>query len=52
MQTEHNLEVIDEAVMPPEVDQWIRELLCICFPPDVEKTYDRSFKAFAKTWGL
>jgi hypothetical protein len=23
-----------------------------CFPPDAEKTYDRSFKAFAKAWGL
>jgi hypothetical protein len=22
------------------------------FPPDAEKTYDRSFKAFAKAWNL
>lgn len=22
------------------------------FPPDAEKTFDRSFKAFAKAWGL
>ena len=23
-----------------------------CFPPEVEKTYDRSFRAFAKAWDL
>jgi len=23
-----------------------------CFPPEAEKTYDRSFKAFGKAWGL
>jgi len=23
-----------------------------CFPPEAEKTYDRSFKAFAKAWKL
>ena len=23
-----------------------------CFPPEAEKTYDRSFEAFAKAWGL
>lgn len=23
-----------------------------CFPPKVEKTYDRSFAAFAKAWKL
>ncbi len=23
-----------------------------CFPSDVEKTYDRSFRAFAKAWNL
>jgi hypothetical protein len=23
-----------------------------CFPDDVEKTYDRSFRAFAKAWNL
>ena len=23
-----------------------------CFPDDVEKTYDRSFTAFAKAWNL
>jgi len=36
MQTKENITVIDEAVMPPEMDQRIRELLCICFPSDVE----------------
>jgi len=30
----------------------IKELPACCFPDDVEKTYDRSFKAFAKAWGL
>ncbi len=29
-----------------------RELPGCCFPPDVEKTYDRSFKAFARAWKL
>ena len=23
-----------------------------CFPPEVEKTYDRSFAAFARAWNL
>lgn len=23
-----------------------------CFPPAQEKTYDRSFEAFARAWGL
>lgn len=23
-----------------------------CFPPEFEKTYDRSFKNFAKAWNL
>jgi len=30
----------------------MRELPACCFPPEVEKTYDRSFKAFAKAWKL
>jgi len=30
----------------------MKELPGCCFPDDVEKTYDRSFKAFAKAWGL
>ncbi len=29
-----------------------RELPGCCFPEHVEKTYDRSFKAFAKAWAL
>jgi len=29
-----------------------RELPACCFPSEVEKTYDRSFKAFARAWGL
>ncbi|AQQ71234.1 hypothetical protein SMSP2_01600 [Limihaloglobus sulfuriphilus] len=29
-----------------------KELPGCCFPPDVEKTYDRSFRAFAKAWNL
>ncbi len=29
-----------------------RQLPACCFPDEVEKTYDRSFKAFAKAWGL
>lgn len=28
-----------------------RELPGCCFPPDVEKTYDRSFDAFIRAWG-
>ena len=29
-----------------------RQLPGCCFPPAAEKTYDRSFKAFAKALGL
>lgn len=29
-----------------------RELPGCCFPADAEKTYDRSFEAFARAWGL
>jgi len=29
-----------------------RELPGCCFPDDVEKTYDRSFEAFARAWNL
>jgi len=29
-----------------------RELPGCCFPPAAEKTYDRSFEAFARAWGL
>ena len=29
-----------------------RQLPGCCFPPEAEKTYDRSFKAFAKAWKL
>lgn len=29
-----------------------QELPGCCFPPNVEKTYDRSFAAFAKAWNL
>lgn len=29
-----------------------RELSGCCFPGAAEKTYDRSFAAFAKAWGL
>ncbi|MHC4442139.1 MAG: DUF6485 family protein [Planctomycetota bacterium] len=29
-----------------------RQLPACCFPADVEKTYDRSFKAFARAWKL
>jgi len=29
-----------------------KQLPGCCFPSDVEKTYDRSFKAFAKAWKL
>ena len=30
----------------------MRQLPACCFPDDVEKTYDRSFEAFAKAWNL
>jgi hypothetical protein len=30
----------------------MRELPGCCFPPDAERTYDRSFAAFAKAWGV
>jgi hypothetical protein len=29
-----------------------RELPGCCFPVDAERTYDRSFEAFAKAWKL
>lgn len=29
-----------------------KQLPGCCFPAEAEKTYDRSFKAFAKAWGL
>lgn len=29
-----------------------QELPGCCFPPEAEKTYDRSFRAFAKAWKL
>ena len=29
-----------------------RQLPGCCFPPEAEKTYDRSFKAFAEAWEL
>ena len=29
-----------------------RQLPGCCFPPEAEKTYDRSFAAFAKAWDL
>ena len=29
-----------------------RQLPGCCFPPDAEKTYDRSFEKFAEAWGL
>jgi hypothetical protein len=29
-----------------------QELPGCCFPPDAEKTYDRSFRAFARAWKL
>ena len=29
-----------------------KQLPGCCFPAEVEKTYDRSFAAFAKAWGL
>jgi hypothetical protein len=30
----------------------MKQLPACCFPDDVEKTYDRSFSAFAKAWSL
>jgi hypothetical protein len=30
----------------------MQQLPGCCFPPEVEKTYDRSFTAFAKAWNL
>ena len=27
-----------------------RQLPGCCFPPDIEKTYDRSFEAFIRAW--
>jgi len=29
-----------------------RQLPGCCFPPEAEKTYDRSFEAFVRAWGL
>ena len=29
-----------------------RQLPGCCFPPEVERTYDRSFEAFARAWKL
>ena len=29
-----------------------KQLPACCFPDDVEKTYDRSFAAFAQAWNL
>ena len=29
-----------------------KELPGCCFPPEVERTYNRSFRAFAKAWDL
>jgi hypothetical protein len=29
-----------------------KELPGCCFPPEAEKTYDRTFRAFAKAWKL
>ena len=29
-----------------------RQLPGCCFPPEAEKTWDRSFMNFAKAWGL
>jgi len=29
-----------------------RELPGCCFPPEAERTYDRSFEKFAEAWGL
>ena len=30
----------------------MKDLPACCFPDEVERTYDRSFKAFAKAWKL
>jgi hypothetical protein len=30
----------------------MNELPACCFPDNIERTYDRSFKAFAKAWNL
>ena len=30
----------------------MQQLPGCCFPPDVERTYDRSFRAFARAWKL
>jgi hypothetical protein len=30
----------------------MKQLPGCCFPDDVERTYDRSFKAFARAWSL
>jgi len=30
----------------------MQQLPACCFPDEVEKTYDRSFEAFAKAWSL
>ncbi len=30
----------------------MKDLPACCFPDEVERTYNRSFKAFAKTWKL
>ena len=30
----------------------MKQLPGCCFPPEVERTYDRSFRAFAKAWKL
>ena len=30
----------------------MKELPACCFPPQVERTFDRSFKAFARAWKL
>ena len=30
----------------------MKELPACCFPADAERTYDRSFAAFAKAWKL
>jgi hypothetical protein len=29
-----------------------RQLPACCFPPDAERSYDRSFEAFARAWSL
>ena len=30
----------------------MRQLPACCFPPDAERTYDRSFEKFAEAWNL